>query len=125
VPLIPADHQQLRQVFLNLLTNASDAMPQGGTLTLRVAGGALDTGTPAVVLEFADTGLGIAPEHLPKVMEPFFTTKAEGKGTGLGLAICKRIVQEHHGTFSLASAVGKGTTVRIALPLTHAMAEAT
>jgi two-component system, LuxR family, sensor kinase FixL len=121
VPLIPADHQQLRQVFLNLLTNASDAMPQGGTLTLRVTGGALDTGAPAVVIEFADTGLGIAPEHLPKVLEPFFTTKAEDKGTGLGLAICKRIVQEHHGTFTLASEVGQGTTVRIALPLTHAM----
>jgi signal transduction histidine kinase len=96
-------------------------MPQGGTLTLRVTGGALDTGAPAVVIEFADTGLGIAPEHLSKVMEPFFTTKAEGKGTGLGLAICKRIVQEHHGTFTLASEVGKGTTVCIALPLTNAM----
>ncbi len=123
VPLIPADHQQLRQVFLNLLTNASDAMPQGGTLTLRVTGGALDTDTPAVVIELADTGLGIAPEHLPKVMEPFFTTKAEGKGTGLGLAICRRIVQEHYGTFTLSSEVGKGTTVRIALPLTNAMTE--
>jgi signal transduction histidine kinase len=98
-------------------------VPPGGILTLRVAGGALDTGAPAVVIEFADTGLGIAPEHLPKVMEPFFTTKAAGKGTGLGLAICRRIVQEHHGTFTLASEVGTGTTVRIALPLTHATIE--
>jgi len=117
MPLLPADRQQLRQVFLNLLTNASDAMPQGGTLTLRVTAGALDTGAPAVVIEFADTGMGIAPEHLSKVMEAFFTTKPEGKGTGLGLSICRRIVQEHHGTFSLASAVGTGTTVCTALPI--------
>jgi signal transduction histidine kinase len=122
VPRILADQQQLRQVFLNLLTNASDAMPQGGTLTLRVARGALTTGAAAVVIEFADTGMGIAPEHLPKVMEPFFTTKAEGKGTGLGLAICRRIVQEHHGAFDLASAVGSGTTVRMALPIQHTAA---
>jgi signal transduction histidine kinase len=60
VPLLLADRQQLRQVFLNLLTNASDAMPQGGTLALRVTEGALDTGAPAVVIEFADTGMGIA-----------------------------------------------------------------
>jgi len=117
VPLLPADRQQLRQVLLNLLTNASDAMPQGGTLTLRVTAGALDTGVPAVVIEFADTGMGIAPEHLSKVREAFFTTKPEGKGTGLGLSICRRIVQEYHGTFSLASAVGTGTTVRTALPI--------
>jgi signal transduction histidine kinase len=123
VPLLPADRQQLQQVFLNLLTNASDAMPQGGTLTLCVTAGALDTGAPAVVIEFADTGMGIAPEHLSQVMEAFFTTKPEGKGTGLGLSICRRIVQEHHGTFSLASAVGTGTTVRIVLPITDARTE--
>ena len=117
VPVIQADRQLLRQVFLNLLTNAGDAMPEGGTLTLRVAPGSLEDGRPAVVIEFADTGLGISPEHLSKVMEPFFTTKEEGKGTGLGLAICRRAVHEHGGTIHITSEVGTGTTVRIALPI--------
>ena len=60
---------------------------------------------------------GIAPEHLGMILEPFFTTKEEGKGTGLGLAICRRIVQEHHGTIQVVSAVGSGTTVRLVLPV--------
>ncbi|MBY0514190.1 MAG: PAS domain S-box protein [Gemmataceae bacterium] len=117
VPVIQADRQQLRQVFLNLLTNASDAMPEGGTVTVRAGPGRLEDGRPGVVIEFADTGAGIRPEHLPKVMEPFFTTKEEGKGTGLGLAICRRAVQEHGGAISVASEVGKGTVVRVVLPL--------
>ncbi|HEY7492209.1 MAG TPA: ATP-binding protein [Candidatus Tectomicrobia bacterium] len=119
VPLIHADRQQLRQLFLNLLTNASDAMPQGGALTLRVAAGTTPTGRPVVRVEVSDTGCGIAPEHLPQVMEPFFTTKAEGKGTGLGLPICRRIVQEHRGTLELTSIVGQGTTVHLQLPITN------
>jgi len=114
VPMVPADRQQLRQLFLNLFTNACDAMPQGGALTIRVSA------APAqhrVSIEIADTGTGIAPEDLPRVTEPFFTTKPEGKGTGLGLAICRRIVQEHNGTFEITSAgPGQGTTVRLTLP---------
>ena len=117
VPELHADRQQLRQVFLNLLTNASDAMPQGGTLTLGVTAGVLEPGSPGVVIEFTDTGIGIDPEDMPKVLEPFFTTKAEGKGTGLGLAICRRVVQEHQGTLALTSTVGVGTTVHIVLPV--------
>jgi PAS domain S-box-containing protein len=116
LPTLHADHQQLRQVFLNLLTNASDAMKQGGTLTLRVAAGQTEDDAGAVVIEFADTGTGIEPEDLLKVWEPFFTTKDEGKGTGLGLAICRRIVEEHKGTINIESEVGRGTTVRITLP---------
>ena len=84
---LPADPQQLRQAFLNLLTNASDAMPQGGTLTLGVAPSGRVPEEPGVVITVTNTGSGIAPEDLPKVLEPFFTTKAVGKGTGLGLAI--------------------------------------
>jgi two-component system, LuxR family, sensor kinase FixL len=118
-PTLFADRQKLRQVFLNLLTNASDAMPRGGTLTLRLTQGSLDDGSPAMVIEFADTGVGIPPELLDKAMEPFFTTKEEGKGTGLGLAICRRIVQEHHGAIRLESDVGKGTSVRVLLPVKH------
>jgi two-component system, cell cycle sensor histidine kinase and response regulator CckA len=119
LPSLHADNQQLRQVFLNLLTNASDAMPQGGTLTLRVTAGRTAHGASAIVIEFADTGTGIKPEDLLKVWEPFFTTKDEGKGTGLGLAICRRIVEEHKGTINIESEVGQGTTVRITLPATE------
>ena len=118
VPMMHADRELLRQLFLNLLTNASDAMPQDGTLTVRAVAGVLESGAPGVVMEFIDTGVGIAPADLPKVLEPFFTTKPEGQGTGLGLPICRRIVQGHHGTFNIVSDVGQGTTVRIVLPIT-------
>jgi signal transduction histidine kinase len=117
VPDIYADRQQLRQVLLNLFTNAADAMPRGGRLTPRIRPGELPPARPAVVVEVADTGVGIPPEHLPKVTDPFFTTKEEGKGTGLGLAICKRIVHQHHGRLDIESEVGTGTTVRVTLPV--------
>lgn len=143
-----ADSQQLKQLFLNLFTNASDAMPKGGTLTIRVyvqgsgarkqgsenrdrgtgvrkqEAGAIPIPGPRplnpIVIEVADTGIGISPEILPRVMEPFYTTKPEGKGTGLGLAICRRIAQEHRGTFDIISEgiPGKGTTIRITLSST-------
>ena len=116
LPNVQADTQQLRQVFLNLLTNASDAMPEGGTLTIRSRRGVLETGPPAVVIEFTDSGKGVQPEDLPRLWEAFFTTKPEGKGTGLGLSICRRTVEEHGGTIDLESLPGKGTTVRILLP---------
>ncbi|MDT4895402.1 MAG: hypothetical protein QOH25_479 [Acidobacteriota bacterium] len=125
LPTLHADCQQLRQVFLNLLTNASDAMTQGGTLTLRVAAGRTEYGASAIVIEFVDTGAGIKPEDLLKVWEPFFTTKDEGKGTGLGLAICRRIVEEHKGTINIESEVGEGTTVRITLPATEGEGDGT
>jgi PAS domain S-box-containing protein len=115
-PMIFADRQKLRQVFLNLLVNSVDAMPQGGKMTLRIETTNLSNGKPAVKLEFADTGAGIPPEHLATVMEPFFTTKEEGKGTGLGLAICRRIVNEHGGSITIDSAPSEGTTVRLTLP---------
>lgn len=116
-PLLIADRQKLRQVFLNLLTNAGDAMPEGGTLILRTAPAMLESGKPAVLIEFTDTGVGIPAENLERIMEPFFTTKEEGRGTGLGLAICRRIVQEHYGSIQITSTVGRGTTVSLLLPL--------
>ena len=117
-PIIHADRQQLRQLFLNLFTNASDAMPDGGTLTIRV------TKRPEekqICIEIADTGVGIPPEILPKVLEPFYTTKPEGKGTGLGLAICMRIAQAHNGTLNITSegGLGNGTRVCITLPFSN------
>jgi signal transduction histidine kinase len=117
VPPIYADRQRLRQVLLNLFTNASDAMRKGGLLTARVRPGRLPPDVPAVVVEVADTGTGIPTDVLPHVFDPFFTTKAEGKGTGLGLPICKRIVEQHQGTLELDSAPGAGTTVRVTLPV--------
>jgi PAS domain S-box-containing protein len=116
-PTIYADRQKLRQVFLNLLANAGDAMPQGGTLTLRTMSARLHDSRAGVLIEIADTGVGIRPEHLQRIMEPFFTTKDEGQGTGLGLAICRRVVQEHRGTIQVTSQVGKGTTVRVLVPV--------
>jgi signal transduction histidine kinase len=106
IPAVYADREQLTQLFLNLFSNASDAMPAGGTLTIRARMNG------ALVIEIADTGVGILPE-------PFFTTKPEGKGTGLGLAICRRAVLNHRGTLEITSdgVAGKGTTIRIILPV--------
>jgi PAS domain S-box-containing protein len=118
LPTIPADREQLRQVFLNLMTNASDAMPEGGKLIVRARAQA-DDGVNSVRIELADTGPGIAPADLEKLWEPFFTTKPEGKGTGLGLAICRRVVEAHHGRIAIDSRLGEGTTVRINLPATN------
>jgi PAS domain S-box-containing protein len=116
LPTIQADRQQLRQLFLNLLTNASDAMPQGGKLMVRTSANGF--GVAAVAIDFADTGEGITAANLQKIWEPFFTTKPEGRGTGLGLGICRRIVEEHGGTIDIQSQVGRGTTVHIVLPAT-------
>jgi PAS domain S-box-containing protein len=112
VPAVQADRQRLRQVFLNLFANAADAMVHGGRLSIRVGGAA-----QCVAIDITDTGSGIAAADLPKVMEPFYTTKPEGSGTGLGLAICRRIMHEHHGELTITSpGPGRGTTVRLRLP---------
>lgn len=117
VSTIHADRQQLRQVLLNLFTNAADAMPDGGKLSPRIKSSELPGGVPAITIEVSDTGAGIPKDLLPRVFDPFFTTKDEGKGTGLGLAICKRIVAQHHGNMGIESEVGHGTTVHITLPV--------
>jgi len=104
-----ADREQIRQVWLNLAANAFDAMPQGGRLGVRWREG--DEGH--VVVEFEDTGSGIAAEELPRVGQPFYTTKQGG--TGLGLAIATRIVERHGGTLVLDSAPGRGTVARVTL----------
>jgi PAS domain S-box-containing protein len=119
LPTIQADSEQLRQIFLNLLTNASDAMPQGGTLVTRLRSVEAENGGRGVRIELTDTGFGITPANLERIWEPFFTTKPEGKGTGLGLAISRRAIEAHHGTISIGSNSGKGTTVRIFLPAIH------
>lgn len=109
-PQVPADGDLLRQVWINLGVNALEAMPQGGTLTVRCRPG---RGSELVV-EFADTGHGIAAADLSRVGQPFFTTKKGG--TGLGLAIAQRIVERHGGTLVIESETGRGTTARVTLP---------
>jgi len=115
IPNISADRQQLQQLFLNIFTNAGDAMEKGGLLSIRIY--PLNEGKD-VAIEIADTGIGIPGDILARLTEPFFTTKPEGKGTGLGLSICRRIVKENQGTMEITSAGPcKGTTVRIVLPI--------
>ena len=112
LPLIQADPLQLRQIFLNLMNNAAEAMPGGGRLILRTRKGP-ETGF--VTVQVQDTGVGISEENMKKLFTPFFTTKPIGKGTGLGLAIIYGIVKMHRGQISAQSQVGEGTTFTITL----------
>ncbi|HEV2913473.1 MAG TPA: ATP-binding protein [Pyrinomonadaceae bacterium] len=113
-PLIFADSDQLQQVFLNLLLNARDAMPDGGFLSVRTLYDALHD---ELVVEISDSGTGIAPEHRAHVFDPFYTTKPAGTGTGLGLAVCYGIVTAHGGHIEIGPHNGAGTTVRVRLPV--------
>jgi signal transduction histidine kinase len=113
VPHISADADQLQQVFLNLILNARDAMPEGGELHVSTRH---NSRVSEVVCEIADTGTGIAPEHLAHVFDPFYTTKPAGRGTGLGLAVCYGIITAHNGRIELAPNDGQGTRVIVALP---------
>jgi two-component system NtrC family sensor kinase len=108
---VSGDEGQLQQAVIALATNAIDAMPEGGRLTLR---GRKENGH--ALIEVGDTGVGIAPQNLTKIFDPFFTTKEIGRGTGLGLAVCYGIVAEHGGRLDVQSAVGVGTTFTISLP---------
>jgi two-component system NtrC family sensor kinase len=111
VAVLGIEHQ-LQQVFLNLFLNARDAMPSGGWLSVatRVEG-------DRIIAQVADTGSGIPSEHLARIYDPFFTTKAIGRGTGLGLSITYGIVHEHEGTIGCESAVGHGTRFTLRLPI--------
>lgn len=108
---VSGDEGQLQQAVIALATNAIDAMPEGGRLTLRGR-----NENDHVLLEISDTGVGIPQENLTKIFDPFFTTKEIGRGTGLGLAVCYGIVTEHGGRLNVQSAVGTGTTFTISLP---------
>ena len=124
--LVYADGQQISNAVINLVVNARDAMPKGGTVILRTANETLTSETalgtavmPAgdyVRIEVADTGTGIAPENLGKIFDPFFTTKDVGQGTGLGLATVYGIVKQTGGYITVDSQLGKGTNFRIYLP---------
>jgi signal transduction histidine kinase len=114
LPQILGDAGRLTEVFVNLLNNAIDSMPAGGTLTVR-ANGTTDYGG-SVRIEVSDTGCGIAPENLARIFDPFFTTKEPGKGTGLGLSISHGIVKDHGGNISTQSQLGAGTKFSVILP---------
>jgi len=123
---VSLDRGQLEQIMMNLVVNARDAMPDGGTLSIatrnaQIDGGETSAGAPPpgdyVVLEIRDTGQGMAPEVLDQIFEPFFTTKAAGIGTGLGLATVYGIVNQSRGTIEVTSTVGEGTRFTLFFPV--------
>ena len=114
LPSVHIDPNQMLEVFVNIIINAVDAMPQGGTI--RVHSARLKS-EPFIEIRFSDTGCGIPKENLEKIFDPFFTTKEAGKGTGLGLAVIYGIVERHNGSIDVESEVGKGTTFIVKLPI--------
>ena len=125
VPMALAEANQIQRVLINLLTNARQAIGESGSIKIRLS---YDATSNQVVLMVRDSGNGIAPEHLPKIFDQFFSTKngpdASGKGgTGLGLAACRDIVEEHQGKIRVESTLGKGTAFYIRLPAIQPIAE--
>lgn len=112
LPEIECIPSQINQVFMNLLVNAAQAIPERGRITLRTQ----DLGE-GVCVEISDTGTGIPQDLIKRIFDPFFTTKPVGKGTGLGLSIAHGIIRKHHGRLEVASEAGVGTTFRIILPV--------
>jgi two-component system NtrC family sensor kinase len=113
LPAIQADPDQIQAVIINLLSNAADAMPAGGNITLRTR----MEGASQILFEIQDEGQGITTENQAKLFTPFYTTKPVGKGTGLGLSIVYGIIKMHRGQIEVTSQPGKGTVISIALPL--------
>jgi two-component system, NtrC family, sensor histidine kinase HydH len=112
LPSLRLNKDMFRQALLNLMLNAVQAMPEGGELTLQAT-----VDDSHVGLSLIDTGAGIAPDVLPKIFRPFFSTKSKSGGSGLGLATTKKIVEAHHGSIDVQSEVGRGTKFTIRLPL--------
>jgi signal transduction histidine kinase len=115
LPLIAGSADRLQQLFLNLINNSLDAMPEGGQLQICTS---VETGntrrSQQVIIDFADTGLGMTPEIMSHIFDPLYTTKERGQGTGLGLVIVSQIVSEHGGTIGVESQPGRGTRFRLA-----------
>lgn len=112
LPLIPIDEDQIEQVFINMLLNASQSMPEGGTITITT----YTDKEEYACLKITDTGIGIAEENMEKIFDPFFTTKSD-KGTGLGLSVSYGIIERHGGKIEVQSKMNEGTTFVIKLPL--------
>ena len=117
LPRVQGDPEQLEQVVMNLVNNALDAMPGGGSLDLLTA-----AQEGQVCLQVRDSGAGISSEDQARIFDPFYTTKGPGKGTGLGLAICQDIVKAHHGTIDVQSEPGQGSWFTVRFPLEVGMA---
>jgi two-component system, NtrC family, sensor kinase len=111
LPRINADRIQIQQILVNIIMNAAQAMPEGGTIAVTTAS---EDGLAGISV--ADSGPGIRPEDIGKIFEPFFTTKMRGEGTGLGLPLCKRLIEANKGTIEVESRVGKGATFRLLIP---------
>jgi len=111
IPKVMGSTNQLRQVLLNLIRNAKEAMPQGGILSLETM-----RQNARVVIHIRDTGIGIPEEVQDKIFEAFFTTKQEVKGVGLGLSVCYGIIKDHGGEIRVESEEGRGSTFSIILP---------
>ncbi|MGB3092370.1 MAG: ATP-binding protein [Candidatus Zixiibacteriota bacterium] len=118
LPKISVDVGQIQQVFINILLNAIEAMPEGGNLTVSSA-----REDKMVAVRFTDTGVGIPKENLPKILDPFYTTKEQGRGTGLGLSVSYGIVERHRGKLEVKSRVGKGSTFTVKLPIKEKIGE--
>ena len=113
-----ADQDQIKQVLINILSNAIDASPSVASVIEITAQEVSQQGKPGISIRILDTGKGISPDALSRIFEPFFTS-GKRQGTGLGMAICKNIVEAHHGDIFVTSEVGRGTTVYIWLPLSQ------
>jgi two-component system NtrC family sensor kinase len=118
LPPVECDANQIQQVILVLMVNASEAMPKGGALEVSTS---LDPGAEQGVVRVKDTGCGIAEDVLPRIFDPFFTTKEDQNRTGLGLAVAHSIVEQHAGDISVRSTPGEGTEFTVRLPVAAAV----
>jgi signal transduction histidine kinase len=116
VPPVEGHEARLGQLFLNLIVNAAQAIPEGGSAENEIKLSTRLDAADRVIVEVRDSGIGMPPDVLSRIFDPFFTTKAEGAGTGLGLAICHRIVRRLGGEIAVESEPGRGTTFRVSLP---------
>ena len=122
LPVVECDSSQIQQLVLALAINGIEATPPGGKVTIRAVPGESEE---SILLEVADTGRGIPPDHLDKIVEPFFTTKVQAEGVGIGLAVVYGIVNRHHGRIEVESNPGSGTAFIVSLPTRQTTQEAT
>jgi signal transduction histidine kinase len=118
LPSVAGDADRLQQVFINLINNALDAMPEGGEISIRTRGETVAQGTARVLVEFSDTGSGMAEDVRLRIFDPLYTTKERGRGTGLGLVVVRQVMNDHRGGIEVESEMGRGTRFRLWFPTT-------